>query len=91
MKKLFLILALCTSLAHAETWFEATNAGGGKIVLLLQKCTGQEGFIVIAQLPNGTHSTGCWTYVADLVIVLWDGGNIKSSTFNANAFVMKER
>jgi hypothetical protein len=91
MKKLFLILAFCTSLAHAETWFEATNAGGGKIVLLLQKCAGQEGFVVIAQLPNGSHSTGCWTYVADLVIVLWDGGTIKSSTFNANAFVMRER
>ena len=93
MKKLFLILALCLGpcLAHAETWFEATNAGGGKIVLLLQKCAGQEGFVVIAQLPNGSHSTGCWTYVADLVIVLWDGGTIKSSTFNANAFTMKER
>jgi len=91
MKKLFLILALCTSLAHAETWFEATNAGGGKIVLLTQKCANQEGFIVIAQLPNGSHSTGCWTYVADLVIVLWDGGTIKSSTFNAHAFVMRER
>lgn len=91
MKKLFLILVLCASFAHAETWFEATNAGGGKIVLLLQKCAGQEGFVVIAQLPNGTHSTGCWTYVADLVIVLWDGGTLRSSTFNANAFTMRER
>jgi len=75
---------------HSAPDWRSLNASG-KIVLLTQKCANQEGFIVIAQLPNGSHSTGCWTYLADLVIVLWDGGTIKSSTFNANAFVMRER
>lgn len=90
MKKLLLLLTLVSSLASAETWFEATNQGGGKIVLLLHKCSGSESRVVIAQLPSGDTSTGCWTYIADLVVVLWDNGNVRTSTYNANVFVMRE-
>lgn len=91
MKKLFLILAFCTSFAHAETWFEATNAGGGKIVLLMNKCSGtSNGRVVIAQLPTGSSSFGCWMYVADMIVVVWDTGEIRTSSYNANIFVMRE-
>lgn len=90
MKKLLLLLMLVSNLASAETWFEATNQGGGKIVLLLHKCSGSESRVVIAQLPSGDTSTGCWTYIADLVVVLWDNGNVRTSTYNANVFVMRE-
>jgi hypothetical protein len=91
MKKLLLILALVSSFAHADTWFEASNQGGGKIVLLMNKCSGtSNGRVVIAQLPSGSSSFGCWTYVADLVVVVWDTGDIRTSSYNANIFVMRE-
>jgi hypothetical protein len=91
MKKLLLILALVSNFAHAETWFEATNQGGGKIVLLMQKCADNPNArIVIAQLPTGSSSFGCWTFVADLVVVIWDTGSVRTSTYNANIFVTRE-
>ena len=91
MKKLFLILALCTSLAHAETWFEMPNKGGGKIVLLMDKCGNtSDGRLVIAHIPDGSTSTGCWTYIAEMVIVVWDNGSIRTSTFDAKNFIVRE-
>jgi hypothetical protein len=92
IKKLLVLLALVSSFAYAETWFEASNQGGGKIVLLMHKCSNSsDSRVVIAQLPSGSTSTGCWTYIADLVVVLWDTGDIRTSTYNANVFVMRER
>ncbi len=91
MKKLLLLLTLVSSLASAETWFEAANAGGGKIVLLMNKCSGtSNGRVVIAQLPTGSSSFGCWSYVAEMVVVIWDTGDIRTSSYNANIFVMRE-
>ena len=91
MKKLLLLLTLVSSLANAETWFEMPNKGGGKIVLFMHKCSGAEDSrVVIAHIPDGSTSTGCWTYIAELVIVIWDTGNIRTSTFNARDFIMKE-
>lgn len=92
MKKLLVLLAFVSGMAHAEVWFEASNQGGGKIVLLMHKCSGStDSRVVIAQLPSGSTSTGCWTYIADLVVVLWDTGEVRTSTYNANVFVMRER
>jgi hypothetical protein len=91
MKKLLLILALVSSFARAETWFEMPNKGGGKIVLLMNKCNNtSDGRVVIAHVPDGTNATGCWTYVAEMVLVVWDTGSIRTSTFDARNFIVRE-
>jgi hypothetical protein len=90
--KLFFVGLLVCGLAHAETWFEMPNRAGGKIVLFLTECKDKkEGRIVVATAPDGTNSTGCWTYYADLVIVIWDRGDIRTSTFNPEDFQIRER
>ena len=92
MKKLLLILALACAPASAETWFEMRNQAGGKILLLMEKCRGGEGRMVIATTPEGANANGCWYYFADMVHVVWsDGGNIKTSTFDPKDFQMRER
>lgn len=91
MKKLLLLLTLVSSLANAETWFEMPNKGGGKIVLLMDKCSGtSDGRVVIAHIPDGSTSTGCWSYIAEMIIVIWDTGNIRTSTFDARHFTVRE-
>ena len=92
MKKFLLALALVCSVAQAETWFEMRNQAGGKILLLMQKCSGSEGKMVIATTPEGTNVNGCWYYFADMVHIVWtDAGSIKTSTFDPKDFQMRER
>jgi len=92
MKKFLLLLTLLCATAQAETWFEMPNKVGGKILLLSQKCSGNEGKMVIATSPQGTNANGCWFYFADMVHIVWlDGGEIKTSTFDPRDFQMKER
>ena len=91
MKKLLLLLTLISSLASAETWFEMPNKGGGKIVLLMNKCSNNsDSRVVIAHVPDGSNATGCWTYVAEMIIVVWDTGSIRTSTFDARNFIVRE-
>ena len=90
MKRLLVLLTLVSSLASAETWFEMPNKGGGKIVLLMDKCGNtSDGRLVIAHIPDGSTSTGCWTYIAEMVVVVWDNGSIRTSTFDARNFIVR--
>jgi len=90
MKKLILTLLLVCGAASAETWFEMPNKGGGKILLLMTKCSdAKDGRVVIATSPDGGNSTGCWWYFADMVHVAWNDGAIKTSSFEPNNFVQK--
>lgn len=92
MKKLLWSLVLVACSVQAETWFEMPNKAGGKIMLLMQKCSGSDGRMVIATTPDGTNANGCWYYFADMVHIVWtDSGNIKTSTFDPKDFQMRER
>lgn len=92
MKKLILLGLLVCSVAQAETWFEMRNKAGGKILLLMEKCNGSEGRMVIATSPSGTNYNGCWYYFAEMVHIVWtDGGNVRTSTFDPNDFQKRER
>ena len=92
MKKMIIALLLVCGTTHAETWFEAVNKGGGKILLLMTKCDNKtEGRIVIATSSEGISSTGCWFFFADMVHVAWNDGNIKTSSFDPDIFVKREQ
>lgn len=91
MKKIIAMLLLVCGAAHAETWFEMPNKSGGKILLLMTKCSDvKDGRVVIATSPDGTNSTGCWWYFADMVHVAWSEGSIKTSSFDPAGFTLKE-
>jgi hypothetical protein len=92
MKKLLCALAFIACSVQAETWFEMPNKAGGKILLLMEKCSKSEGRMVIATTPDGTNVGGCWFYFADMVHIVWtDAGAIKTSTFDPKDFQMRER
>lgn len=89
MKKLLLILLLCSTQAvGAEEWLEMPNQAGGKILLLQGKCRGgREGKMVIATTPAGPNVHGCWYFFAEMIHIAWDGGG--TSSFSQDDFVYK--
>ena len=90
MKKLLLLTLFLCSTAHAEKWFEMPNNAGGKIMLLTPKCSDtSEGRMVIATTTQGTNVNGCWWYFADMIHIVWKGGD--TSSFNPKDFTLKER
>lgn len=89
MKKLILLFVFLCNFANAEQWFEMPNKAGGKIILLTEKCAGTNGGkMVIATTTDGTNVNGCWYYFAEMVHIVWKGG--ETSSFNPTDFSMKE-
>jgi hypothetical protein len=83
--KLFVIAALICGAAHAEEWMEMPNQAGGKILLLNSKCKNSgEGRMVIATTPAGANVNGCWYFFAEMIHIVWEGGN--TSSFSLNDF-----
>lgn len=89
MKKIIFATLLALSFsAHAEKWLEMPNRAGGKIILLSNKCDSKsEGKSVIATMPAGTNTNGCWYYFADMVHVVWSDGT--TSSFEIDNFKVK--
>lgn len=89
MKKLILALCLFAGTAHADEWLEMPNNAGGKIILLNSKCSGKEtARMVIATTPQGANVNGCWYYFADMIHIVWQGG--QTSSFNPTDFTYKQ-
>lgn len=89
LKKWVLMLALVCNLAHADTWGEAKNNAGGKILLTPTPCKGKDaGHIAFSTSAAGVNITGCWFYFADMVHILWADGT--SSSYDGNTFTVKE-
>jgi hypothetical protein len=91
MKKILFILALLSTSAHAEEWFESANESGGKIVLLTYGCTSRPEATTMRRMyaahRNGQTIWGCWNYWNDAVHVVYDEG--QSYTYDPTLFVKK--
>jgi hypothetical protein len=89
MKALLFALVLLFNSAHAEAWLEMPNEGGGKILLLEDRCNKTDkGRIALATLPDGTTYNGCWFYYAETVHVFWKDG--QRTTYEPRSFSLKE-
>jgi hypothetical protein len=89
MKRLLLALLFVPLVATAEEWLETSNAAGGKILLLQNKCRGgKEGKMVISTTPSGPNIHGCWYYFAEMIHIAWESGN--TSSFTQEDFVYKK-
>jgi hypothetical protein len=89
MKALLFALVLVFNYVHAETWLEMPNEGGGKILLLEDRCNKTDkGRIALATLPDGTTYNGCWFYYAETVHVFWKDG--QRTTYEPRSFSLKE-
>lgn len=93
MKKLIVGMALLLPLVAgaAEEWLEMRNQAGGKILLLSNKCDrkgSENARMVIATTPAGPNVHGCWYMFADMVHIVWEGGN--TSSFETKDFDYKK-
>ena len=89
MKKLIFLCVLLANLAHADEWLEMPNKAGGKILLLNSKCSGKEtARMVIATTPEGDNVNGCWYFFADMIHIVWQGG--QTSSFNPKDFTYRK-
>ncbi len=93
MKKLIAGMALLLPLvvgAAVEEWMEMKNQAGGKILLLAHKCSlkgAEVGRMVISTTPAGPNLHGCWYTLADMIHIVWEGGN--TSSFDPKDFDYK--
>jgi hypothetical protein len=93
MKKLIAGMALLLPLVAgaAEEWLEMRNQAGGKILLLSSKCDrkgSENARMVISTTPAGPNVHGCWYMFADMVHIVWEGGN--TSSFETKDFDYKK-
>jgi hypothetical protein len=85
MKKaiIFWVLLANLNFCYAEEWMETTNEAGGKILFIQTLCSGSTtGRMVIATMRDGNTIHGCWWYFADMVHVVWEGQNGKTSAYD---------
>jgi hypothetical protein len=85
MNKLFLILAIVSNMAHADTWVMPNN-GGGQIVLSDRKCPGHPTLFEVYSYTNNVYLTGCWAVVDGKIHVVWDKGQGRR-VYEMNDFV----
>jgi hypothetical protein len=93
MKKLIAGMVLLLPLVvAAEEWLEMRNQAGGKILLLSSKCErrgSENARMVISTTPAGPNIHGCWYVFADMVHIVWEGGN--TSSFDPKDFEYRKR
>lgn len=84
------LLLFCQAAYAVDEWLEMLNQAGGKILLLNSKCSrsgAENGRLVIATTPSGPTINGCWYVFADMIHIVWDGGN--TSSFKPDDFTYK--
>ena len=84
MKKLFLILALVSGVAQADTWVMPNN-GGGQVVLTDRACKGYKNLYEAYTYTNSVFLEGCWALVDGKVHVAWN--NQGRRVYEMNDFV----
>jgi hypothetical protein len=92
MKKLIFCLLLANPIfSYAEEWMETVNEAGGKILFLSTLCTGSTtGRMVIANARDGTTMHGCWWFFADMVHVVWEKQNGKTSAYDPKTLTYRK-
>ena len=73
MNKLFLILAIVSNLAQADTWV-MPNQGNGQIVLTDRKCSGTKNLFYVYAYTTTAFLEGCWGLLDGKVHVVWEKG-----------------
>lgn len=93
MRRLLLLLVFVPLVGMAQDeWLELRNQAGGKILLLSGKCNrkgAENGRMVISTTPAGPNLHGCWYMFADMIHIVWEGGN--TSSFDPNDFEYRKR
>ncbi len=84
MKKLFLILAIVSNMAQADTWVMPNN-GGGQIVITDRPCQGYKSLYEAYTYSNSGYWTGCWGLVDGKVHIAWHKGDRR--VYEMNDFV----
>ena len=84
MKKLFLILAIVSGIAQADTWVMPNN-GGGQVVLTDRACKGYKNLYEAYTYTNNIYIDGCWALVDGKVHVAWN--NQGRRVYEMNDFV----
>lgn len=85
------LLLVCQPVWAVDEWLEMLNQAGGKILLLNGKCSRpgvESGRMVIATTPSGPNVHGCWYVFADMIHIVWEGGN--TSSFKPEDFVYRK-
>ena len=73
MKKLLFLLALSAS-AHAETFADTSNKGGGKIAVLTDWCVSNAALKrAYFYTKDGYTEDGCWYLDGDTIVIEWAG------------------
>lgn len=77
MNKAFIfIAAVLPCVAAAQVRYEATNTGGGKIILTERECPKMKGLLHMYSVSvGGGMIEGCWTLMDDRVHVAWYDGD----------------
>ena len=88
MKKLFLIIAIVSGVAQADTWVMANN-GGGQIVLTDRKCKGYPNLNEAYSYTNSVYLDGCWTLIDGKVHIAW-GHNQGRRVYEINDFTVDQ-
>ena len=87
MKKLFLILAIVSNMAQADTWVMPNN-GGGQVVLTDRLCQGYKTLYYAYTYTTQMFLDGCWRLMDGKVHVVWEKGGRR--VYQMNDFVADE-
>ena len=70
MKKLFLILAIVSGIAQADTWV-MPNQGNGEIVITDQVCKQEKALKFAYSWTEKIYFEGCWGIIDNNVHIVW--------------------
>ena len=85
MKKLFLILAIVSNVAHADTWVMPNN-GGGEITITDRLCQGFKNIYYAYSYSDVSFIEGCWALMDGKVHIQWNNG-VGRRVYELNGFV----
>ena len=85
MNKLFLVLAIMSGMAQADTWVMPNN-GGGEVVLTDRLCQGYKNLYYAYTYTPQLYLDGCWRLMDGKVHVVWEKGGGRR-VYEMNDFV----
>ena len=88
MKKLFLILAIVSNMAHADTWV-MPNHGNGQIVITDRLCQGYKHIFYAYSYSDRAFLEGCWAVIDGKVHIEWNQ-KVGRRVYEMNDFVPEQ-
>jgi hypothetical protein len=87
MKKLFLILAIVSNMAQADTWV-MPNQGGGQVVLTDRLCQGYKNLYYAYTYTDRVFLDGCWRLLDGKIHIVYENG--EKRVYEASDFTPDE-